>query len=308
MKHLEDGEVSLTVTSPPYWNAIDYDRHARNNTDNYRAREYSKGFGTYEEYLEFISLAFEEVLRVTKPGGFLAIIIGTVLADGKHLPAPFDVTHRLVRLGWEFHQDVIWHKCTAGVKRAGVFIQKPFPGYFYPNIMTEYILIFRKPGPKILAGKPESLRRDSAVPINGLFTKDIANNIWHIAPVPPGTIDHPCPFPEEIPARLIALYSYKDDLVLDPFVGSGQTTKVAVAMDRRAAGYDIEAAYIALAKARAKQPPALRAQQLIAEFAKIDIDAPLQGKSRSGKTRHGSGRAASRTLDLLYASGTQSKG
>ncbi len=65
---------------------------------------------------------------------------------------------------------------------------------------------------------------------------DIANNVWHIAPVPPDVIDHPCPFPEEIPDRLIQLYSYADDVVLDPFAGSGQTLKVAKQLKRQVRG------------------------------------------------------------------------
>ncbi len=105
------------------------------------------------------SASFKEVLRVTKPGGFCAIVIGTVLLNGRHYPVPFDLIARLSRSGWEFHQDIVWHKCTAGVKRAGVTIQKPYPGYYYPNIMTEYILIFRKPGDPIYKQADRATRR-----------------------------------------------------------------------------------------------------------------------------------------------------
>ena len=102
------------------------------------------------------------------------------------------ITERLLRdIGWEFHQDIIWNKVTGGVKRAGLFIQRPQAGYYYPNIMTEYILVFRKPG-EFRRGKKQALD------IDDLFKRDIANNIWHIAPIPPRTIDHPCPFPEEL--------------------------------------------------------------------------------------------------------------
>ena len=106
------------------------------------------------------------------------------------------VTERMLDIGWDFHQDIVWNKVTGGVKRAGVFIQKPRYGYYYPNIMTEYILVFRKPG---------VVRRSTkeALDIDDLFTRDIANNVWHIAPVPPNSIDHPCPFPEELVRRLI---------------------------------------------------------------------------------------------------------
>ena len=274
MPELGNDTVALTVTSPPYWNAIDYDVHATDSTRYYRTRTYRNGYEDYEEYLDWLARIFDEVLRVTKPGGFCAIVIGTVLLEGRLYPVPFDVASQLSRRGWEFHQDIIWHKCTAGVKRAGVAIQKPYPGYFYPNIMNEYILIFRKPGPRIYQTRSQDEKEGAAFPIDRLFTMDIANNIWHIAPVPPGTIDHPAPFPEEIPYRLITLYSYPGDLVLDPFVGSGQTLKVAYHLGRQYVGYEIIEKYIDLAQQRIREPLHLRKEQLIAVFEKIPLHAP----------------------------------
>ena len=278
MPELQDDRVALTVTSPPYWNAIDYDIHATDKARHYRTRQYAQGYVEYEEYLDWLTRIFGEVLRATRPGGFCAIVIGTVLLNGRHYPVPFDLIARLSRSGWEFHQDLIWHKCTAGVKRAGVTIQKPYPGYYYPNIMTEYILIFRKPGVPIYKEHTAEEKDQSGFPINRLFTMDIANNVWHIAPVPPDHLDHPCPFPEEIPYRLIQLYSYKGDVVLDPFNGSGQTTKVARWLKRRYAGYETIEKYVTLARERLKEPLAVRPQQLIARFEKIGKDEP-SGKS-----------------------------
>ena len=271
MPELQPDFIALTVTSPPYWNSIDYDVHANGDRDAwYRTREYSEGFGDYDGYLDLLTRIFAEVHRVTKPGGFCAIVIGTVLMDGRHIPVPFDLTVRMATIGWEFHQDIIWHKTTAGVKRAGSFIQKPYPGYYYPNIMTEYILIFRKPGEKIyrqVNGDREASRSE----IDDVFKMDTANNIWHIAPVPPRNIDHPCPFPEEIPYRLIKMYSYQADTILDPFVGSGQTTKVAVALERCAVGYDTKQEYVGYAENRVNESLRLRERQLIASFDKIPL-------------------------------------
>lgn len=271
MAELPNDSVALTVTSPPYWNAIDYDVHANDKTRYFRSREYSNGYSKYSEYLDWLETVFVEVLRVTKPGGFCAIVIGTVLFKGEHYPVPFDLAARLSRVGWNFHQDIIWHKCTAGVKRAGVTIQKPYPGYFYPNIMTEYILVFRKPGAPIYAEKHEHEKNEARFPINRLFTMDIANNIWHIAPVPPDQLDHPCPFPEEIPFRLITMYSYPGDKVLDPFLGSGQTTKVATHINRKFVGYETISKYVELARSRLDEPLSLRPQQLIAVFEKVGL-------------------------------------
>ncbi len=326
MDELPDGSVALTVTSPPYWNAIDYDRHVEDARQNYRTRSYSIGYQGYGEYLVWLKNISDEIFRVTKPGGFMALIIGTVLLDRKHYPVPFDVVSLLAghagkaRCGfsgsnkvyddakapdaigcpgpdefplaidpvsasfstcdsispsgpsWEFHQDIIWHKVTGGVKRAGVFLQHPYPGYYYPNIMTEYILVFRKPGPPIYKGRPEAEKQTARVDTQRLFTNETANTVWHIAPVPPGHIEHPCPFPEEIPYRLIQLYSYPGDLVLDPFCGSGQTLKVARHLSRRFVGYDINRKYVDLALARLKQPLAVRREQLTAVFEKIPFD------------------------------------
>lgn len=275
MLEIGDNLVSLTVTSPPYWNAIDYDIHANDHTQYYRTRKYSNGYHEYEDYQEWLGKSFNEVFRVTKPGGFCVVVIGTVLHEGRHFPVPFDFTSNMIKNNWEFHQDIIWHKCTAGVKRAGVSIQKPFPGYFYPNIMTEYILVFKKPGQQIYKDISQEKKDASAYPINKIFTMDIANNIWHIAPVPPGLIDHPCPFPEEIPYRLISLYSYKNDLILDPFVGSGQTLKVAHYLNRNYVGYEIIQKYVDLSQKRIEEPPWIREQQLVVIFEKINNETPI---------------------------------
>ena len=241
MRECADDSIALTVTSPPYWNAIDYDIHANGDKEAWhREREYGAFGRTFEDYLDNIQRAFREVHRATLPGGFCAVVVGTILYKRRHYPVPMMITSRLLDIGWEFHQDIIWNKVTGGVKRAGSFIQRPKAGYYYPNIMTEYILVFRKPGaPR--RGKKQTLEIDE------LFTRDIANNVWHIAPVPPRTIDHPCPYPEELVRRLVLLYSQEDDEILDPFLGSGQTAIAALREKRRCVGYDIEPSYLRMA-------------------------------------------------------------
>lgn len=109
---------------------------------------------------------------------------------------------------------------------------------------------------------------------------DIANNVWHIAPVPPDYIDHPAPFPEEIPFRLITLYSCPNDLVLDPFAGSGQTLKVARWLNRQYVGYEIIEKYVELCRRRINEHLSLRPQQLVAVFEKIDLEEPVISKRK----------------------------
>jgi len=256
MPELADNSIPLTVTSPPYWNAVDYDIHSKDGAAWHRERRYDSFGDAYHEYLQNIETAFKEVLRATAEGGFCAIVIGTLLYNGKHYPIPMAITERMQAIGWEFHQDIIWNKVTGGVRRAGGYIQRPYAGYYYPNIMTEYILIFRKQG-KVRRG--DTL----AIAIDEVFTRDIANNVWHIAPVPPRTINHPCPYPDEIARRLILLYSQEGDAILDPFIGSGQTAIAALRHNRRCVGYDVESEYLRLTEERIALPPSRRKQQLI---------------------------------------------
>jgi DNA modification methylase len=269
MTALASHSVHLTVTSPPYWNAIDYDVHATDHgASNYRPRQDVE----YEAYLEWLGRCFGEVHRVHAPGTFCAVVIGTVLLRTSHTPLSYHLVPLMEGVGWEFHQDIVWNKVTGGVKRAGSAIQHPYPGYFYPNIMAEYILVFRKPGPrKIHEGRSHDERQGSRYPIDALFTRELANNVWHIAPVPPGQFDHPCPFPEEIPRRLIRLYSYRGDLVLDPFAGSGTTLKVARHLGRRWVGYEVKEDYCRLARARVEEPMTLR-DQLLCSYEKMPLD------------------------------------
>ena len=266
MSSWTDSSIALTVTSPPYWNAIDYDIHAKKGQDAWhRKRDYCSFGDTFDDYLDNIGKVFTNVKEVTLEGGFCAIVVGTILHNRKHIPAPMLITERMLDIGWEFHQDIIWNKVTGGVKRAGSYIQHQKAGYFYPNIMTEYILVFRKPGEMRRGSEP-------ALGIDTLFTRDIANNIWHIAPVPPGQIDHPCPYPEELVRRLVVLYSDPNEYVLDPFLGSGQTALVAIKQGRKFVGFDIEQTYIDLTKERIENPPPARAKNLIPKYEKIAVE------------------------------------
>jgi modification methylase len=96
LSELADASVALTVTSPPYWNAVDYDRHAADRAQHYRTRAYGSGYTGYADYLDWLERIFGgAVQRVTRPGGFCTVVIGTVLLDGRHFPVPFDLVARL---------------------------------------------------------------------------------------------------------------------------------------------------------------------------------------------------------------------
>lgn len=281
MRNIPNESIDLIITSPPYYNAIDYKTHVESPYKNYRSRFKSD----YSEYLNFLERSFSECCRILKKGRHCSVIIGTVLENAKHIPLPYDFVQIMQKIGYLFHQDIIWHKCTAGVRRAGSVIQKPYPGYYYPNIMTEYILIFSKKGNNIYKDKKQEEKEKSKIEIDSVFTRDIANNLWNIAPVPPGVIDHPCPFPEEIPFRLIKLYSYKGDIVFDPFAGAGTTLKVAKYLERNYIGCEIEKRYIEFAKNFINSKSGIRKKQLIMDFKKIEHGELIPGKSRRQK-RH----------------------
>lgn len=265
LQKLPANSVQLTITSPPYRNAIDYDMHASGKGGYYRGKlNVDTG-----DYLEDMNEIFgDKVYRVTKEGGYCCIVIANEVVNGTIMPLPHMLLSRLVQpFGkWQLHEEIIWHKVTGGTNRYGSFVINPYPKYYRANIMHEFILILRKGD--VNAGRT---RRMEVLPAtHEEWTKEIANSVWHIAPVPPGYIDHPCPFPEEIPYRLMRLYSYENDIILDPFNGSGQTTKVAAHFGRRYLGVDIVKQYVELAKMRiASEPLHIRNEALIANWKKI---------------------------------------
>lgn len=257
---MEENSVNLTITSPPYRNAIDYGmhvKHGNNPKKNYRG----KLTITVEKYVEQMGDIFDAVKRVTVDGGYCCIIIGNEINHGTLEALPSLLVVELVKRGWYLHEEIVWHKVTGGANRAGSFVQHPYPSYFRANIMHEKILVMRKGQNK--------LRREIGYAfknLNPILWKEIANSVWHIAPVPPGFLAHPCPYPEEIPYRLIHLYSYKGDVVLDPFNGSGQTTKIAKHFGRKYVGIDIHKKYVKLAKDRLGEPLNLRHESLMLSF------------------------------------------
>ncbi len=247
------GSVALTVTSPPYRNAIDYDAHASGRGGWYRGA----GKATTGSWLDDMEEVFSQVFRATRPGGRCCIVVGDEVADGRVVPLPSMLLARLVSGeedgGWVLRDSIIWNKVGGtghgSRNRAGSFIQNPYPGYFRANLMHEHILVLQK-------GKG-GRSRSGRIPLNRVVKREVANSVWNVAPVPPGTVSHPCPFPEQIPFRLVTLFSGKGDMVMDPMCGSGQVPRVARALGRGYLGFDVRKEYVSESRSRVGGVPSL---------------------------------------------------
>lgn len=265
------GKVSLVVTSPPYHNAISYTSHADDPGADYRIRDTVSYSG---EYLPMLGRVWSSCYSMLRPGGYLAINVGTVLLDGYQFPLPQDLILHLDESDdeWEFIRSIIWNKVTAGVKRAGSVIKHRLPGYWYPNILTEQIIVVRKHG--------------ETIPISEDVPEEWWLPTWDIAPVPPRKIPHPAPFPEDLPHRLIRMLTNKGDIVMDPFLGAGSTSKAAYDLGRVPLGFDIEPTYITYAQERLNLESSVRHSQLRIQTVPAKNFTPSKSK---GQTRHGAG-------------------
>jgi len=256
-KFIKPNSVALTVTSPPYGNAINYSQHVKNLKSG-KGKEFRGNVGgSLDDYLDEMEAIFSEVKKVTMPGGFCCIVIADELNDGVLIPHQSLLVSKLVDLadeeeGWHLRDMIIWNKVTAGRSgagnRFGQFVKIPVPTRYRANIMHEYIIILQK------GKKARFLLKDTEpkVPLNRAMKRQVALSVWDITPVPPNVIKHPAVFPEQIPWRLIQMYTKPGDVILDPMCGSGQTLKVANNLKRKYIGVDIRTAYATLAKKRVK--------------------------------------------------------
>lgn len=282
-KFVQPNSVALTVTSPPYRNAIDYSQHVSNIKNSEDVWMRGRGTETTSTYVHTMKQIFDQVFNVTKEGGFCCIVIGDEVVNGKIIPLPSLLLSSLVSREneddpekWRYRDMIIWHKVTSGRNgsgnRFGTFIRTPYPSYFRVNIMHEYILILQKG-----KARQDIVKSDSEkIPINRIVKRELANSIWNIPPVPPGSIKHPVPFPEQIPWRLATLLTQKGDTIMDPMNGSGQTTKVAYNMNRKYLGFDIRKEYVSEARKRLRTKPRL-SDYLIPVFHKESWSKDIQG-------------------------------
>jgi DNA modification methylase len=233
MKEIHDESVQLMVTSPPYYNA---------------PFDYPNLFKDYDEFLELIDHLSRDLYRVLAPGRVACFVTDDMLVKGEKYPVVADITRLMLDAGFRYRDRIVWVKPKGYVRisrRSGVVIQHPYPMYYYPDNIQESILIFQKgrfdySHLKELDAKSLS---ESKISIDDYHNQEWYLTVWNITNVLPlgGRLEKGiAAFPEEIPKRLIKLFSYFGETVLDPFLGSGTTMKVAQELGRSSWGYEID--------------------------------------------------------------------
>ena len=242
MDEIADKSVALVVTSPPYFAGKEYEQSL------------GEGHvpGSYCEYLQVLEDVFAECVRKLEPGGRIAVNVAN-LGRKPYRSLSADVIGILQdRLRLLLRGEVIWQKAkgASGSVAWGSFRSPANPVL---RDVTERVIIASRG--RFDRAKPSKKRRDDGLPNRNrwLSTDEFMEatlDMWDIPAENATRVGHPAPFPVELPQRLIHLYTYEDDLVLDPFIGSGTTAVAAVRAQRRYAGYDTEEKYIRLAKKR----------------------------------------------------------
>ena len=245
MKELANESVHLVITSPPYFDLKRYNE-SKNHSDNIGDPK------TYEEYLKNLNIVWEECIRVLGPDGKLCINIMPVLLSGKETPFKRRVAKTVIQdienyIGstkeMYLHSLYIWDK--RKIVRFSSFGSYPYPTNMFSSFPYEWIIVFSKKGKREPVAK--NIKEKSKL-THKEWRGWATNSIWEMQPAKAKSIGHPAPFPDELPKRLIKLHSFYGDTVLDPFVGSGTTVRVAENLGRNGVGYDINPDYIKLTK------------------------------------------------------------
>jgi len=244
---IPDGSVHLVVTSPPYWTLKEY---APGNAAQ------MGHFGDYEHFLSELDRVWRECRRVLVGGGRICCVVGDVCIPrkkgGRHYIVPLhsDIQVRARKLGLDCLQPILWHKIANGVMEAegngAGFYGKPYqPGGIIKNDI-EYILFLRKGGEYRTA---PSLQKALSM-LTREEMKTWQRSIWTDLRGASTREGHPAPYPVELADRLIKLFSFVGDTVLDPFAGTGSTSQAAIMAGRHSIANEIEAAYVEIARQR----------------------------------------------------------
>ena len=235
MAELGDESIDLVVTSPPYWHIKDYGVPGQ------------IGYGqSLHEYLFDLSRVFKECFRILKPGRRLCVNIGDQFARAaiygryKVIPLHAEVIAQCEAIGFDYMGAIIWQKKTTMRTTGGAVVMGSFP--YPPNGIVEldyeFILLFKKPG----KSPPPSRDAREASKLTKEEWKEFFSGHWRFGGE--RQVLHEAMFPEELPRRLIKMFSLLGETVLDPFLGSGTTVKVALELGRNAVGYEIQPDFI----------------------------------------------------------------
>ena len=242
MSILPSEGVHLVVTSPPYWILKDYGT----------PEQIGLGAKSYQMYLDLLFAVFRECVRVLVPDGKLCINIMPIFLSGKVSKFGRRVTKTVLTdlesfmdsLGnVYFYSLFIWDK--RKVARFSSFGSYPYPPNMPSTFPYEWIIVFSKAGKR--PPVPREIKEKSKLK-HEEWEDWCINSIWEMQPASATREEHPAPFPEELPRRIIKLYSFVGDTVLDPFLGSGTTTKVAIELRRNSIGFEINPDYLPIIK------------------------------------------------------------
>ncbi len=225
MKEIPDNSLHLMVTSPPYNVTKAYDEDL-----------------SLEEYLQLLKKVFSETFRVLVYGGRACVNVAN-LGRKPYIPLSDYISQMMIEIGFLMRGEIIWYKgAGAGVSMAWGSWQSAANPVLRDT--HEYILVFSKGSfaRKKPQGKQDTITKEQFME----WTK----SVWTMNPESAKKVGHPAPFPVELPYRLIQLYTYTGDIVLDPFMGSGSTAIAALKSGRKYVGYEIDPEYIKLAEER----------------------------------------------------------
>jgi site-specific DNA-methyltransferase (adenine-specific) len=224
MKEIPDNSLHLMVTSPPYNVSKEYDEDL-----------------SLQEYLQLLNNVFTETYRVLVYGGRACVNVAN-LGRKPYIPLSDYISHMMIRIGFKMRGEIIWAKgAGAGVSMAWGSWQSASNPVLRDT--HEYILVFSK-------GVFERKKEERENTITKEQFMEWTKSVWTMNPESARKVKHPAPFPVELPYRLIQLYTFKGDIVLDPFMGSGSTAIAALKSERKFIGYDIDPQYIKIAEER----------------------------------------------------------